>query len=130
MVKEGNDLTVIAYGAMLQHAIKGAEALKDEGIDAEVIDVRSIYPLDKETFVNSAKKTGKVLLVTEDNKEGSVMSEISSIIAEEALFDLDAPIERLAGSDVPSMPFAIDLEREFVVSEEQVIEAMRKLAEF
>ena len=130
VVKEGNDLTVIAYGAMLQHAIKGAEALKDEGIDAEVIDVRSIYPLDKETFVNSAKKTGKVLLVTEDNKEGSVMSEISSIIAEEALFDLDAPIERLAGPDVPSMPFAIDLERDFVVSEEQVIEAMRKLAEF
>ena len=68
--------------------------------------------------------------MTEDNKEGSVMSEISSIIAEEALFDLDAPIERLAGPDVPSMPFAIDLEREFVVSEEQVIEAMRKLAEF
>lgn len=130
VVREGSDISVISYGAMLQHAIKAAEELAKDGIDAEVVDVRSLYPLDKETLINTAKKTGKVLLVTEDNQEGSIMSEISAILAEHALFYLDAPIRRLAGPDVPAMPFAINLEREFVVSDQQVLDAMRELAEF
>lgn len=130
VVREGEDITVIGYGMVLNHALKAAETLSKEGYEAEVVDVRSIYPLDKETLVKAAKKTGKVLLVTEDNLEGSVMSEISAIIAEEALFDLDAPIKRLAGPDSPSMPYALSLEREFLVSEEKVLDAMRELAEF
>lgn len=130
VVREGSDITVIGYGMVLQHALKAAEELAKDGIDAEVVDVRSIYPLDKETLVEAAKKTGKVLLITEDNKEGSIMSEIAAIISEEALFDLDAPIQRLAGPDVPSMGYALSLEREFLVNEEQVLEAMRELAEY
>ncbi len=130
VVREGDDITVIGYGMVLNHALKAAETLSKEGYEAEVVDVRSLYPLDKETLVKAAKKTGKVLLVTEDNLEGSIMSEISAIIAEEALFDLDAPIRRLAGPDSPSMPYAIALEREFLVNEEKVTNAMRELAEF
>lgn len=130
VVREGSDITVIAYGMVLQYAISAAEELAKEGIEAEVVDVRSLYPLDRETLVNAAKKTGKVLLVTEDNKEGSIMSEIAAMISEDALFELDAPIQRLAGPDAPSMAYALELEREFLINEEQVLEAMKNLAEF
>ena len=130
VVREGSDITVIGYGMVLQYAISAAEKLAAEGIEAEVVDVRSLYPLDRETLVNAAKKTGKVLLITEDNKEGSIMSEIAAMISEDALFDLDAPIQRLAGPDAPSMAYALELEREFLVNEDQVIEAMKNLAEF
>lgn len=130
VVREGTDITVIGYGMVLHHALNAAEKLAKEGIEAEVVDVRSIYPLDKETLVEAAKKTGKVLLVTEDNKEGSIMSEIAAIISEAALFDLDAPIQRLAGPDVPAMGYALSLEREFLVNEEKVMNAMRDLAEY
>lgn len=130
IVREGSDLTVIAYGMMLQHALAGAETLAKEGIECKVVDVRSLYPLDKETIVEAAKDTGKVLLVSEDNKEGSVLAEIAAVIAEEALYDLDAPIKRLAGPDVPSMGYALPLERAFLVSAEQVLEAMRELASY
>lgn len=130
VMKEGTDLTVIAYGLVLHHALKAAETLEKEGYSIEVIDVRSIYPLDAETFINSAKKTGKVLLISEDNKQGAIISEISAIIAEEALFDLDAPIFRLAGPDTPSMPFNINGEREFLVNEDKVLAKMREAVEF
>lgn len=130
VVREGTDLTVIGYGLVLQHALNSAEKLAEEGIETEVVDVRSLYPLDKETLVNAAKKTGKVLLVTEDNKEGALISEIAATIAEEALFDLDAPIQRLAGPDSPDMPYALGLEREFIVDEDKVFAAMKSLAEF
>lgn len=130
VVREGEDITVIAYGMALYHALNAAEKLSEEGIDAHVVDVRSLYPLDKETLVEAAKKTGKVLLVSEDNKEGAIIGEIAAIIAEEALFHLDAPIQRLAGPDVPSMGYALNLEREFLIDEDSVLEAMRDLAEF
>lgn len=130
VMKEGTDLTVIAYGLVLHHALKAAETLEKEGYSIEVIDVRSIYPLDSETFINSTKKTGKVLLISEDNKQGAIISEISAIIAEEALFDLDAPIFRLAGPDTPSMPFNINGEREFLVNEDKVLAKMREAVEF
>ena len=130
VVREGSDITVIAYGMMLIHAQNAAEKLAAEGIEAEVVDVRSIYPLVRETLVEAARKTGKVLLISEDNKEGAIISEIAAMIAEDALFDLDAPIQRLAGPDVPSMGYALNLEREFLVSEDDVLEAMRELAEF
>ena len=130
VMKEGTDLTVIAYGLVLHHALKAADTLEKEGYSIEVSDVRSIYPLDAETFINSAKKTGKVLLISEDNKQGAIISEISAIIAEEALFDLDAPIFRLAGPDTPSMPFNINGEREFLVNEDKVLAKMREAVEF
>ena len=71
-----------------------------DGISVEIVDLRTVYPLDKETIIERAKMNGKILLITEDNLEGSVMSEVSAIIAENCLFELDAPIMRLAGPDV------------------------------
>ncbi|WP_305887044.1 transketolase C-terminal domain-containing protein, partial [Pseudomonas sp. 2822-17] len=89
-----------------------------------------VYPLDKEAIIEAAKKTGKVLLLTEDNKEGSIMSEVSAIIAEHCLFDLDAPVKRLAGPDVPAMPYAPTMEKYFMVNPDKVEVAMKELAEF
>ncbi|WP_125566673.1 alpha-ketoacid dehydrogenase subunit beta [Companilactobacillus insicii] len=129
VVKNGDDVTVIAYGMMLQFALKAAEELKNE-FSVEVVDLRSLYPIDKSTVLEAVRKTGKVLLITEDTKEGSVMNNVSAIIAEEALFDLDAPIKILAGPDSPSMPYAKDLEDAFLVNQEQVTQSIRELAEF
>ncbi|KRK80638.1 alpha-ketoacid dehydrogenase subunit beta [Companilactobacillus nodensis] len=129
ILKQGDDVTVIAYGVMLQFALKAAEELKDE-FSVEVVDLRSLYPIDKETVLEAVRKTGKVLLITEDTKEGSVMNNVSAIIAEEVLFDLDAPIKILAGPDSPSMPYAKDLEDAFLVNQADVTKSIRELAEF
>lgn len=128
--REGSDITVFTYGLCVNYALQAAEILATEGIDAEIVDLRSLYPLDKETIINCAKKTGKVLVVTEDNLEGSVMSEVSAIIAENCLFDLDAPIARLAGPDVPAMPFSPPMEDFFMMNPVKIEEKMRTLAEF
>ncbi|WP_353462080.1 alpha-ketoacid dehydrogenase subunit beta [Mammaliicoccus sciuri] len=128
--REGTDITVFTYGLCVNYALQAAEILSTEGIDAEIVDLRSLYPLDKETIINCAKKTGKVLVVTEDNLEGSVMSEVSAIIAENCLFDLDAPIARLAGPDVPAMPFSPPMEDFFMMNPVKIEEKMRTLAEF
>jgi 2-oxoisovalerate dehydrogenase E1 component beta subunit len=92
--------------------------------------LRTVYPLDKESIMEAAMKTGKVLLITEDNKEGSVISEVAAIISENCLFDLDAPIMRLAGPDVPAMPFAPTMEKYFMINPDKIEKAMRELAEF
>ena len=128
--RKGEDLTVITYGLCVHFALQAAEKLAQDGIQAEVVDLRTVYPIDQETIIESASKTGKVLLVTEDNKEGSIMSEAAAIIAEHCLFDLDAPIQRLAGPDVPAMPYALPMEKFFMMSPEKVEKAMRDLAEF
>ena len=128
--REGSDITVFTYGLCVNYALQAAEILSTEGIDAEIVDLRSLYPLDKETIIKCAKKTGKVLVVTEDNLEGSVMSEVSAIIAENCLFDLDAPIARLAGPDVPAMPFSPPMEDFFMMNPVKIEEKMRTLAEF
>ncbi|MEX6014442.1 alpha-ketoacid dehydrogenase subunit beta [Mammaliicoccus sciuri] len=128
--REGSDITVFTYGLCVNYALQAAEILATEGIDAEIVDLRSLYPLDKETIIKCAKKTGKVLVVTEDNLEGSVMSEVSAIIAENCLFDLDAPIARFAGPDVPAMPFSPPMEDFFMMNPVKIEEKMRTLAEF
>ncbi|WP_026674943.1 alpha-ketoacid dehydrogenase subunit beta [Alkalihalobacterium bogoriense] len=128
--REGEDITVITYGLAVHFALQAAEKLEKDGISAHVLDLRTVYPLDKEAIVEAAKKTGKVLLVTEDNKEGSIMGEVAAIIAEECLFDLDAPIQRLAGPDVPAMPYAPTMEKHFMINPDKVEQAMRNLAEF
>ncbi len=128
--REGEDITVITYGLCVHFALQAAEKLAAEGISAHVVDLRTVYPLDKETIIESAAKTGKVLLVTEDNKEGSIIGEVAAIIAENCLFDLDAPIKRLAGPDVPAMPYAPTMEKYFMMNEEKIEKAMRELAEF
>jgi 2-oxoisovalerate dehydrogenase E1 component beta subunit len=128
--REGEDVTVITYGLCVHFALQAAERLASDGISTHVLDLRTVYPLDKEAIIEAASKTGKVLLVTEDNKEGSIMGEVSAIIAENCLFDLDAPIKRLAGPDVPAMPYAPTMEKYFMMNPDKVEKAIRELAEF
>ncbi|KOO52045.1 alpha-ketoacid dehydrogenase subunit beta [Viridibacillus sp. FSL E2-0187] len=128
--REGEDITVITYGLAVHFALQAAERMAQDGISAHILDLRTIYPLDKEAIIEAASKTGKVLLVTEDNKEGSIISEVAAIIAENCLFDLDAPIKRLAGPDIPAMPYAPTMEKYFMINPEKVEKAMRELAAF
>jgi len=130
VARVGKDLSVITYGLMRHFAVEAAERIAAEGIDAEVVDLRSIRPMDRETIVASATKTRRVLVVHEDNKFGGVGAEISAAIAEEALFELDAPIKRLCGPDVPAMGYAKEYEEAFMPSPERIADAMRELARF
>ncbi|MBM7633627.1 MULTISPECIES: alpha-ketoacid dehydrogenase subunit beta [Geomicrobium] len=130
VVREGDDVTVITYGLCTHYAQQAAAALEKEDISTHVLDLRTVYPMDREAIVEAAKKTGKVLLVTDDNKEGSVLSEVAAIIAEECLFDLDSPIQRLAAPDVPAMPYASPLEKYYMVTKDKVESAIRDLAQF
>lgn len=128
--REGEDITVITYGLCVHFALQAAEKLAEDGINAHILDLRTVYPLDQEAIIEAAKKTGKVLLITEDNKEGSIIGEVAAIIAEYCLFDLDAPINRLAGPDVPAMPYAPTMEKYFMMNPDKVEKAMRDLAEY
>ncbi|EII0223119.1 alpha-ketoacid dehydrogenase subunit beta [Listeria monocytogenes] len=130
VVREGGDITVITYGLAVQFAQQAAERLAAEGVEAHILDLRTIYPLDQDAIIEATKKTGKVLLVTEDNKQGSIISEVAAIISEHCLFDLDAPIARLAGPDTPAMPFAPTMEKHFMINPDKVADAMKELAEF
>ena len=128
--REGDDITVITYGLAIHFAMQAAERLSADGIEAHILDLRTVYPLDQAAIIEAASKTGKVLLVTEDNKEGSILSEVAAIIAEHCLFELDAPIQRLAGPDVPAMPYAPTMEKFYMISPEKIERAMRQLAAF
>lgn len=128
--RDGDDITVITYGLAVHFALQAAEKLAEEGIEVHILDLRTVYPLDQEAIIEAAKKTGKVLLVTEDNKEGSIIGEVAAIIAENCLFDLDAPVQRLAGPDIPAMPYAPPMEKFFMINPDKVEKAMRELAEF
>ncbi|WP_270577441.1 alpha-ketoacid dehydrogenase subunit beta [Caldibacillus thermoamylovorans] len=128
--REGDDITVITYGLCVHFALQAAEKLANEGISAHILDLQTVYPLDKEAICQAAAKTGKVLLATEDNKEGSIISEVAAIIAEHCLFELDAPIMRLAGPDIPAMPFSPTMEKFFLINQDKIEKAMRDLAEF
>lgn len=128
--REGDDITIITYGLCVHFALQAAEKLAEEGISAQILDLRTVYPLDQESIIEAASKTGKVLLITEDNKEGSIMGEVSAVIAEHCLFDLDAPVKRLAGPDIPSMPYSPPMEKYFMINPEKVENAMRELAAF
>jgi 2-oxoisovalerate dehydrogenase E1 component beta subunit len=129
--REGSDLTAISYGLLLHACLEAAARLADEeGISVEVVDVRSIAPLDAGTILDSVRKTGKAIVVSEDNRTYGASAEIVARIAEEAMFDLDGPIVRVAGPDVPAMPFAAPLEHAFLPDAERVRRAMLELAGF
>ncbi|GIP41742.1 2-oxoisovalerate dehydrogenase subunit beta [Paenibacillus sp. J45TS6] len=129
LLREGDDITVIAYSQPLHFVMQAAEELeKEQGITSHVLDLRTLQPLDKEAIIAAAKQTGKVLIIHEDNKTGGVGAEVSAIISEECLFDLDAPIERLCGPDVPAMPISPPMERFYMLSKDKVKDAMLKLA--
>ncbi|SQA14400.1 2-oxoisovalerate dehydrogenase subunit beta [Streptobacillus moniliformis] len=124
--KEGTDVTVVTYGKMLSRVMKAAEDLEKEGISVEVVDPRTLVPLDKEIILNSVKKTGKVVLVNDAHKTSGFIGEISAIISESDAFDyLDAPIRRCAGEDVP-MPYAQNLEFAMIPTVDTIKDAIRK----
>ena len=130
VVREGKHMTAVAYGMMLHHCLKVAEDLSQEGIEVEVVDVRTISPLDRETIVNSVKKTGKAIVVYEDNYSGGWGAEISASIAEAAFAYLDGPIVRVAGPDIPAMPYNHNQEAFFMPNPEKIAKAMRELAAY
>jgi len=128
--REGGDLTVIAFGLMAHECLEAAEELAREGIEATVLDLRTLAPLDRDAILDAARRTGKVLSVHEDNLTGGIGGEIAAIIAEHAFSDLDAPIRRLAAPDVPAMPFNGGAEDFCLPSKEKIAAAMRDLAAY
>ena len=128
--REGTDLSVFAYGMMHHYALQAAEIVAKEGIDVEVVDLRTLYPVDRETILQSVRKTSKALIVHEDNLTGGYGAEIAATIAEWGFMDLDAPVKRLAGPDVPGVPFSHPMQDWFMVSPEKIAEAIRELAAF
>ncbi|MBI9103810.1 MAG: alpha-ketoacid dehydrogenase subunit beta [Spirochaetales bacterium] len=125
--REGKDVTIITYGRMVQRSLKVAEDLAKEGVDVEVVDIRTLVPLDKETLINSAKKTGKVLIVHEACQTGGFGGELVSVVVDsDAFFYLDAPVKRLGGLDVP-IPYNPNLEAQVVPTEEKITAAIKSL---
>ena len=125
---EGDDISVITYGLMLHHCLEAARDLADEGVGVEVLDLRTIRPLDRDAILATAKKTGKVLIVHEDTKAGGIGGEVAAIVSEEAFEYLDGPIMRLAGPEVPAMPYSPPLEAMFMPDTERIADAIRRLA--
>ena len=129
--REGDDLTCVAYGLMLHHCLEAAAKLEEEeGTRVEVIDVRTIAPLDRRTILDSVKKTGKAMVVSEDNRTYGVGAELIATIAEEAMLDLDGPLVRIGGPDIPAMPFSGPLEHYYMPDVDGIHEAMKELADF
>jgi 2-oxoisovalerate dehydrogenase E1 component beta subunit len=126
----GDQLTVVSYGLYVHQAIEAAKRLAGDNLSVEVIDLRSIRPMDRTTILESVRKTRKLLIIHEDNKFGGIGAEISAMVVEDAFFDLDAPIRRLCGPDVPAMGYAAPLEEEFMISTDRMAEAMRELVAF
>jgi len=128
--RRGADLTIIAYGLMLHESLAAAETLAGEGIEATVVDLLTLNPLDRETILESAKATGKVLIVHEDTLTGGLGGEVAAIIAEHAFEYLDAPIRRVAGPDIPPMPFHHAMEDFFMPNRHKIAAAARELAAY
>ena len=124
--RAGSNITVVSYGLMLHYCLEAAEQVAGEGIEVEVVDLRTLKPLDKETVLESVKKTGKLLIVHEANTTGGVGAEVAALVANEAFDYLDGPITRLCGPDVPTMPFAQSLENAYMPNTERIAEALRK----
>ncbi len=124
--KSGNDVTVVATGFMVHRCIKAAQKLGEEGIDVEVIDPRTLVPLDKTTIIRSVEKTGRIVIVSEDVLTCGVASEISAVVAENALFYLDAPVKRVSVPDTP-IPFAPVMEQAVLPQEEQIIQEIKSV---
>jgi 2-oxoisovalerate dehydrogenase E1 component beta subunit len=128
--RPGSDISVFTYGLMLHYCLEAAQTLEREGVRVEVVDLRSLRPLDRETILGSVRKTGKALIVHEDNLTGGFGGEVAALIAEHAFEHLDGPVTRLAAPDVPAMPYAKPLEDAFMPSPDKIAAAMRKLVAY
>jgi len=130
VTRPGSRITVVAYGLMAHYALEAADVVGEEGISVEVVDLRTLRPIDKETVLTSVRKTGKCLVVYEDNRFGGYGAEVSAIVAEEAFDYLDGPVTRIAGPDVPGVPYNHVLEDWFMVNPEKIADGIRKLAAY
>jgi 2-oxoisovalerate dehydrogenase E1 component beta subunit len=128
--RPGRDLSVFAYGMMHYYCLAAAERLSREGIEAEVVDLRTLYPVDREAILASVRRTGKALVVYEDNLTMGYGAEVAAIIADEAFTSLDAPVRRLAAPDVPAVPFSHPLQDWFMPNPDKIAAAMKALAEY
>jgi 2-oxoisovalerate dehydrogenase E1 component beta subunit len=128
--REGTKLTCVAWGLMTHYCLEAAEMVAADGISAEIIDLRTLRPLDKDTILGSVEKTARAMVVYEDNLTGGFGAEVAAVIAGEGFEYLDAPIVRVAGPDVPAMPFNRAQEEAFMPSPSKISEAMRKLAAY
>ena len=128
--REGSDITVLTYGLMVHFSLEAAEELAREDISVEVVDLRSLLPLDKETILDSVKKTSKALIVYEDNLTLGYGAELSAILASEAFEYLDGPVMRVASPDIPSMPFHPAMEFDALPNPAKIADALRRLAAY
>ncbi len=126
--REGRDISLIAYGLMLHYCLEAADKLSADGISAEVLDLRTIKPMDEAAVIATARKTGKVLVVHEDNRFAGIAAEVIAIIVENAFDALDAPVMRLTAPDVPAAPFNHVLEEAFMPSVTKILAKARELA--
>jgi len=124
--KEGSDITVVAWSKMVNVALAAAEHLKEDGIDIEVVDLRTIVPMDKETVINSVKKTGKCVVFHEACKTGGFGGEVAAVVADEAFDWLDAPVKRVAAPDT-TIPFSPLMESYFIPDEDNLIEVIKTI---
>jgi 2-oxoisovalerate dehydrogenase E1 component beta subunit len=130
VTREGSDVTVIGYGLMAYYALEAADLLESEDISVEVVDLRTLRPLDGEALLKSVAKTGKCVIAYEDNRFGGYGAEISAIIAEEGFDYLDGPIIRVTGPDVPGVPYNHVLEDWFMPNPDRIADAVRRLAAY
>ncbi len=128
--REGEDLSIISYGLMLHESLKAADVLAREGVNVEIVDLRTLSPLDKETILTSVKKTGKALIVYEDNYTMGLGAEIAALITQHAFEYLDGPVTRVAGPDIPAMPFSHPMQDFFLPNAEKIAAAARTLAAY
>ena len=128
--RKGANITLVSYGLTLHYCLEAAETMAAEGVDVEVVDLRTLTPLDTDTVLNSVKKTGKLAIVHEDNITGGVGAEIAAIVADQAFEYLDGPIVRVCGPDVPTMPFAQTLEDAYMPTADKISDGLRKLAAY
>jgi 2-oxoisovalerate dehydrogenase E1 component beta subunit len=126
-VREGKDLTIVTYGAMVHKSVEAAETLSDEGVSVEVIDLRTLLPMDEEAIIGSVKRTGKLLVVHEDTRTGGIAGEIAMRVSEQAFEWLDGPILRVTAIDAP-VPYSGSLEDYFLPQTDDVVKAARYLA--
>ena len=130
IARAGKHLTVVTYGLAVHHALAAAETVASDGIETDVVDLRTLRPLDKETVLESVKRTNKVLIVHEDNTTGGIGAELAAIVGQAAFEHLDGPITRLCGPDVPAWPFAAPLEEAVILNAEKIADAIRTLAAY
>jgi pyruvate/2-oxoglutarate/acetoin dehydrogenase E1 component len=128
VVREGTDVTIVTYSYILQFCLKAAQILEEQGISVEIVDLRTVDPLDQETFLKSVRKTHRLVVVQETWRGCSISSEIAAITAEKALYSLDAPIVRVTAEDVP-VPFSPVLEQRVLPSIEKIVEAVKQMME-